>query len=52
MYIRTYSMGYLEMKRVNQELGSEVQTLRNSESEHHDTISQLSGEIMEQKASK
>lgn len=46
-------MGYMEMKRVNQELLSEVQSLRESseskERKRLNTITQLAQEIAEQK---
>lgn len=48
-----HSMGYMEMKRVNQELLSEIQSLQESseskEREHIDAITQLAQEIAEQK---
>lgn len=46
-------MGFLEMKRMNQELVSEIdavhERLRLSESEYQDTITQLAQEIMQHK---
>jgi hypothetical protein len=48
-----HSIGYMEMKRVNQELASEVQCLREvsecKDRKHLDAINQLAEEIAEQK---
>ena len=47
-------MGFLEMKRVNQDLVSEIQALRAAsdlkESKHQDTINLLTQEILATKA--
>lgn len=48
-----HSMGYMEMKRLNQSLVSEIQSMRESsesgEMKHLDAINQLAQEIAEQK---
>lgn len=49
-------MSYMELKRMNKELSSQVQIIRDkaelSETQHMATISRLAQEIMEHKVSK